>query len=160
MAKSAADVPPIPAPIEPAPAAAVIPPLIDLAKGGTEAPRPDPYAPSAVNPYYQQQQQVQPGAPQPYAYEPYQAGPPSGLAIASMVLGLTGLFFGLLSIGAIITGHMAQRSQPDARAFWLTGLITGYIGLGLGLLIALIYLGYVVFFILALGATSSGLSTY
>jgi hypothetical protein len=159
MAKSA-DVPPIPvAPVEPAPTAAVIPPLVDLTSGAAEAPRPDPYAPSAANPYYQQQQ-VQPGVPQPYAYQPYQAGPPSGLAIASMVLGIAGFFFGLLSIGAIITGHMAQRSQPHARPFWLTGLITGYIGLGIGLLIALIYIGYFAFFILALGATSSGYSTY
>jgi len=29
----------------------------------------------------------------------------------------------------VITGHMAQRRQPEAKAFWITGLITGYLSL-------------------------------
>jgi hypothetical protein len=165
MAKSAADVPPIPVPpVEPTPAAAVIPPLVDLAAGGTaEAPRPDPYAPASVNPYYQPSPPAgspQPYGQQPYAYQPYQAGPPTGLSIASMVLGIAGIFFffGLVSIAAIITGHLAQRSQPHARGFWLTGLITGYVGLGLGLLVIVIYVGYFVVLFGVLG--SSGYSSY
>ncbi len=52
-----------------------------------------------------------------------------------MVLGIIGVlafgFFAISSIAAIITGHMAQRSQPHAKGFWLTGLITGYAGLGI-----------------------------
>jgi hypothetical protein len=151
MAKAANEIPPIPVPpIEPAPAAAaVIPPLVDLTQSGaSEAARPDPYAQPAANPYYQAQAQPQ----QPYAYQPYQpyqAGPPTGLSIASMILGIAGFFIAGASIGAIITGHLAQRSQPYARGYWLTGLITGYISVGIGALIVVLYLGVIFFAFLA-----------
>ena len=82
-----------------------------------------------------------PAAGQPvYAQAPYGYPPvaPKGLSITSMVLGIVGLlgfgFGALLSIAAIVTGHMAQRSQPHAKGFWLTGLITGYIGLVIGVI--------------------------
>lgn len=69
------------------------------------------------------------GQPQ-YGYPPVA---PKGLAITSMVLGIVGIisfgFFTIASIAAIITGHIAQRKQPYAKSFWITGLITGYIGL-------------------------------
>ena len=71
---------------------------------------PAPQAPAA--PAY--------GAPG-YAYTPPPAGPPQGLSITSMILGIAGLFFGfLVSIAAVITAHMAQKSQPYAKPFWLT----------------------------------------
>jgi hypothetical protein len=88
---------------------------------------------------------------QPAAYPPtYAAGysgyygapqPPKGLAIASMILGIVGVFFSLgyglglfPSIAGIITGHLAQKRQPTARGFWIAGLVTGYVGLFLSLI--------------------------
>lgn len=61
----------------------------------------------------------------------------SGLAIASMVLGLVGLLFVpiVCSIAAVICGHMArsQIRQGEGRVggdgMAMTGLITGYLGL-------------------------------
>lgn len=94
---------------------------------------------------------AQPGyAQSPYAAQP--AGPAQGLSITSMVLGLVGLLASLLWLGflpalaAVITGHLAQKRQPWARGFWLTGLITGYIGVGIGLISGL---GIIVFALFA-----------
>lgn len=90
---------------------------------------------AAFNPYAQ-------SSPQPYPATPYVAGPPQGLSIVSMVLGIVAvlvLFTGLSwlpGMAAIITGHLAQRSQPSAKPFWLTGLITGYVAAGVSLLVA------------------------
>jgi hypothetical protein len=122
-------------PIEPvpvvSPAAAVPPP----------PPAVDPYA----TPVYIPPPPVDYSAP---TYPPgYGAGyygapqPPRGLSIASMVTGIVGVFFSfayglgfLPSLAGVITGHIARKRQPDAKGMWLTGLICGYIGLGISLL--------------------------
>jgi hypothetical protein len=54
-----------------------------------------------------------------------------------MICGIAGLvLLGFLSsLAAVITGHIAARKQPWARGMWITGLITGYIGLVVGALI-------------------------
>lgn len=76
--------------------------------------------------------------------------PPKGLSITSMALGLSGLFlsfFGLgalIVIAAVVTGHLAVKRQPHAKGFWLTGLITGYIGIAFSLIYAFIWLRYLV----------------
>jgi hypothetical protein len=82
---------------------------------------------------------------------------PAGLAIASMILGIVGVLFSFFygfglfpAIAAIITGHIARKKQPHARGFWLAGLITGYVGLGL---CVLVIIGIVVLFA-AIGGTS------
>ena len=78
--------------------------------------------------------------PNPYVYSPAAVGSPQGLSVASMVCGITGIvasfaLLGLLpALAAVITGHLAARRQPLARPFWLTGLITGYVGLAISLL--------------------------
>jgi Domain of unknown function (DUF4190) len=76
--------------------------------------------------------------------------PPSGLSIASMILGIVSVVFSFFygfglfpAIAAIITGHIARKRQPRARGFWLAGLITGYVGLGL---CVLIIIGFVALF--------------
>lgn len=150
MADATDDVPPIPVPpVEPA----VIPPIVDLAGSGAAA-QPNPYAPVAVdapaNPYASAAPAYQ---AQPYGYPGYAPAPPTGLSIASMILGIAGIFFGILvSIAAVITGHIARKSQPHARAMWLTGLITGYVGIGLW---ALFIIAYVIFIIVMIGVSSS-----
>ncbi len=171
------EVPPVPVPtsasnssavppIEPAPAAKTAPKTAPNAApkaapaAAAQAPAPQatvappappaPPAPAAIVP------PVAPAATPPaatgygtpgYTYSPPPAGPPQGLSITSMVLGIAGLFFGLLvSIAAVITGHMAQRSQPHAKPFWITGIITGYIGIALGVIATIILIIWIVFF--------------
>lgn len=97
---------------------------------------------------------VEPAVPPvPGAVEPIR---PMGLAIASMVTGITGVLlaiagFGLLpAIAAVVTGHLAQRREPHARPFWLTGIITGYVGLGLSVIIGLWIFGTALLFLLTI----------
>jgi len=145
------DVPPIPVPAPEQAAAAQQPPVPPVS-GYTTAgdsgatPPPPPYV-----------------APAPPAYGAAPAygtpGPPQGLSLASMITGIGGLvlsFFGvglLASIAAVITGHMATKRQPYAKGLWLTGIITGYVGI----LFALIAIGFIIFFFVI--AVAAGVSS-
>ena len=159
-------VPPVagPAPVEPAPAvpsAAPHPPTAPVTPGAAAAPqplppvappaRPDPYAapPVQTGAYAQPGAYAQqPGPAQPgyAAYTPMPAGPPQGLSLASMITGIAAVLLSFGSLGflpavaAVILGHLGQRRQPYARPFWLTGLVTGYIALGISLIWGLIVL--------------------
>jgi hypothetical protein len=144
-------------PVPPVPAASAAPPVPD-------APKVDPYAatqpyppPPPPPPVYV----AQPG--QPYA-PPYTAGyyappqAPRGLAIASMVTGIVGVFFALIegigflpSLAAVITGHIARKRQPEARGMWMTGLICGYIGLGISLIWIVVLIGIFVIAVASVG---------
>jgi hypothetical protein len=170
MAVEKHQVPPIPVPpIESAPVVAA-PPAPTAPPAPPTATRPDPYAAppqtqyAPPSPYGSPTPYGAPGAPyvQPYGYGPQAVQPPQGLAIASMVCGLAGVvmilagFSFLPGIAAIVTGHLAQKRQPQARGFWITGLITGYVSAGIGLIIGLIV---VVIFIAAI-ASSTQYSTY
>ena len=148
----AAPVAPTPAaaPVEPAPATPAAAPAYGAPAGATPPPAQPGYQ---AQPGYPAQPgyAAQPGYPAQTGYAPYSAqppGPPKGLSITSMVLGIVGIVFlgiGLLaSVAAVITGHIAQRSQPYAKGFWLTGIITGYVGAGLALLFILFYVVIVV----------------
>lgn len=150
------DVPPIPVPpIEPAPKAKAAPakaaapkatapkspakPATPAAKStATSKPAATPAATDRPNPYAQ----PAPAAPQPYVNGPYVAPPSQGLSITSMVLGIVGALFSfcygvgfLFSVAAVITGHIASKRERHAKGFWLTGIITGYAGIGLALLV-------------------------
>jgi hypothetical protein len=133
-------------PIEPTPvvaSTAVPPPTVDPYAQPAPPPPPPPYAPAAYA---------------PTAYSPAYSGgyygapqPPKGLAIASLVTGIAGAFFSLFyglglfpSIAAVITGHLARKRQPYARGFWIAGLITGYVGLGISVLWIV---GIIIFFV-------------
>jgi hypothetical protein len=143
-------------PIEPVPvvtpAAAVPPPPPDVDPYATPIYVPPPAVDYSTPAYH-------PTGYPPAAYQPaYGAGyygapqPPKGLAIASMVTGIVGVFFSLFyglglfpSIAGIITGHLAQKRQPYAKGFWIAGLVTGYVGLLLSLIgVALLVLVIVV----------------
>jgi len=129
-------------------------------------PRPDPYAapaapygaPAAQAPYGAPAQPPYgaPGQPNPYAvtqtYD-YTTGTyvttpvlPQGLSLSSMITGIVAVLltfasFGFLpGVAAVVLGHMAQKRQPHARAMWITGLVTGYIAAGLGILTGLFWL--------------------
>lgn len=120
--------------------------------------QPNPYAQTPVygqpNPYAQTPGYAQPN---PYAQPAYGSAPayapqqqyygtmqPKTLSIVSMILGIAGLLFlGLFGgIPAVITGHMAQRSQPYAKGFWLTGIITGYASIVFGIIGMLVFFGF------------------
>jgi hypothetical protein len=80
---------------------------------------------------------------QPGSYAPPAVSPPtSGMAIVSLVLGISGLtiFPFLGSILAVILGYMARneiRRRPDEMAgegLAVAGIVTGWIGVGLAVL--------------------------
>ena len=111
----------------------------------------EPPAPPAAPP---------PAAPPPAAPPPAGAPPPaaapqtSGLAIASMVLGICSfvLCLGILgSIPAVIMGHIARGKIAQSGGtiggggMAMTGIILGYINIGLSLL-------YIIF-VIALGVS-------
>lgn len=96
-----------------------------------------------------------PAAPEP---TPYSAAPAAGgskapvLSIISLITGILGLlgswigFFSLvgligifLPIAAIVTGFLGKKKEPQAaKGLWLTGLITGFIGLALTVLFVIL----------------------
>lgn len=118
----------------------------------------DPYAAPSGTPIAGYEGASTPGqAP----FTPVPAGPPQGLSIASMVTGISGILlsfvvFGFLpGVAAVVMGHMAQKKQPYARPFWLTGLITGYISAAIGLITGVIVIGFFLVLIAGLGGASS-----
>jgi hypothetical protein len=131
--------------------------------------------PPAANPYavpqpYSVAQPQTPGQPPVYGQPGYgqpvygQAGygqpsAPNGLSVASMILGIAGVvlsFFGGIgffpALAAVITAHMAVKRQPAAKPFWLTGLITGYVGIA----ISVFYLIAIIFFAAFMAAYPGG----
>jgi len=72
--------------------------------------------------------------------------PTPSLSIISMILGILGLIIGfvggglLFSVGGVVLGHLGQRKEPEARGFWLTGLITGYIGILINVIVIIIWI--------------------
>jgi len=134
-------VPPVAPPATPPPAA---PPAAPTQQPSYQQPQQQPFQQQG----YQQQQPYgqQPGyaqAPygQPGAYPGYAAPPPRGLSITSMVLGIVGFVgswiygIGLFpAIAAVIIGFIARKRQPQGKGFWLTGLITGWVGIAICIL--------------------------
>lgn len=81
------------------------------------------------------------------------AAPTPTLSIISMIVGILGLLIGfvggglLFSVGGVVLGHLGQRREPAARGFWLTGLITGYVGILVNIVVIIIWI--VFFFVIA-----------
>jgi hypothetical protein len=65
----------------------------------------------------------------------------NGLAVASLVCGLAQPFLGLTTIPAIVLGYMARgqirRTGEDGNGLATAGLVLGWIGVGVALLIIL-----------------------
>jgi hypothetical protein len=76
---------------------------------------------------------------------PHTGGPPNGMAIASMVLGI--VWAGWIgSILAVVFGHVAlkqiERTDQGGRGMAVAGLVLGYLGLGiLALIMVIIAIG-------------------
>jgi hypothetical protein len=66
------------------------------------------------------------------------------LSIISLVAGIVGVLSSLIgvgllfAIGAVVLGHLGRRKEPEARGFWITGLVTGYAGMAISLLVIVI----------------------
>ena len=120
------------------------------------APDANPYAPQ--DPAYAAQAGY-PGQAAPYGYaNGYAAAPPKGMSLASLITGIGSivtLSFGIgffAGIAAVILGFIAKKNQPYAKGFWLTGIITGFVAIGISVigLVAII-----LFYALALGSYGS-----
>lgn len=99
----------------------------------------------------------------PYGYGPYPAPPwqpagTSGMAVASLVLGIAGLVCaGLLAaVPAVVLGHLARsqirRTWQGGAGIALAGLILGYITIAADALLFLLWLFYVVVIAIFLGS--------
>ncbi len=82
-----------------------------------------------------------------YGYQPQPVPPTSGLAIASLVCGVLGLFacYIFSAIPAVICGHMAlkkirlSQGQMGGAGVALAGVITGYVGIAATVVVLLIW---------------------
>lgn len=90
---------------------------------------------------------LQPGMPGPLYLEP----PNSAMAVASMVLGIVG-FVALPLIGsilALIFGYMARneirnsQGRVGGQGMATAGIVMGYIGIALGVVIAIFVIGII-----------------
>lgn len=136
-----------------------------MADPKTPATPDEPAAESTPNPYVEQPAAA-PAAPaavpgaQPYAYAPQ---PPKGLSITAMILGIAGaalaLCYGagfLIALAGAIVGHLASKRQPYAKPMWLTGIITGWAGVG----ISVLWIIGLIVTIVVFGGSMWGLSSY
>ena len=106
------------------------------------APPTEPAQPVQAVPVYQQQQ---------YAYPP--SRPTNTFAIVSFVLGF------VISLGAVIFGHIAlnqiKRTGEGGRGFAIAGLVLGYVGIGVTVLVVAVYVVVIVFALIAAGGVAS-----
>jgi hypothetical protein len=130
---------------------------------GQQAYGQQPYGGQGQQPYGQQQygapvQYGQPGSPfNAYGQPAYYGVPPEpkGLSIASLCCGIAAFiglgFFLLPQLAAVILGHMALKREPAGKGMAIAGLVLGYVGIALALLVfVIIALG------LAIGSASYG----
>ncbi len=98
---------------------------------------PPPYGPPA--PYGQAG-----GTVNAYGQPAYYGLPaePKGLSIASLCCGIAALvglgFFILPQIAAVILGHLALRREPGGKGMAIAGLVLGYVGIALTVLVIVI----------------------
>ena len=106
-----------------------------------------PYGGQPQQPYGQQEygapvQYGQPGTPfNAYGQPAYYGVPPEpkGLSIASLCCGIAAFiglgFFLLPQLAAVILGHMALNREPSGKGMAIAGLVLGYVGIALALLV-------------------------
>lgn len=104
---------------------------------GPAAPPPPPPTP--------QPPPAPPGAGQT-PYQPRQAAPTNGLAIASLVSSIAGFFCGVGYIVGIVFGFIAMKQIDESggtqggRGLALAGVIIGFVSIGIGVLVLIIVL--------------------
>jgi hypothetical protein len=78
----------------------------------------------------------------PYAPAPAPAKSPI-LSILSLIFGILGVLLSLFLFGtgflpgaaAVVLGFLGRRKEPQAKGMWLTGLITGFVAVGIAIVI-------------------------
>ncbi|SDL71215.1 protein of unknown function [Arthrobacter sp. ov407] len=96
-------------------------------------------------PYGQPSPYAQPGSPNAYGQPAYYGAPPApkSLSIASMCCGIAALvgfgFFLLPQLAAVILGHLALRREPAGRGMAIAGLVMGYVGIAVTILVLVIF---------------------
>lgn len=112
------------------------------------------------NPYQQPYQPYGPPPQQPYGQQPYGQQPPAygypvaaqtnGMAVAALVVSIVSLMACCGASGFIgaILGHMSRgqirRTGEQGGGMALAGVIVGWIGFGIFLLVALLYTGLII----------------
>jgi hypothetical protein len=94
------------------------------------------------------------GVPQGYGGPPAYKNPAEAknwMNVASLALSLSGLILGITAIAGIVFGHLGlsavKRGEANNRSLGLAGLIIGYVLTGLGLLIGIAYVVFMVYLI-------------
>ena len=108
-------------------------------------------------PYAQNPQYVQPVYTGQPTYLVAPPAPPRGKSIASMVLGLVSVFFGftlLVPVIGFILGLTALKSEPAGRGMAITGIVLN----GLMLLGWIVFVGFILLFVVGVGAAGYGTS--
>ncbi len=95
-------------------------------------------------PYGQPSPYAQPGGYNAYGQPAYYAVPaPKSLSIASMCCGIAALVgfgvFLLPQVAAVILGHLALRREPAGRGMAIAGLVMGYVGIAVTILVMVIF---------------------
>jgi hypothetical protein len=112
--------------------------------GQYSSPYPPVYGQPAA-PYGQPSPYAQPGSPNAYGQPSYYGAPPApkSLSIASMCCGIAALvgfgFFLLPQLAAVILGHLALRREPAGRGMAIAGLVMGYVGIAVTILVLVIF---------------------
>jgi hypothetical protein len=78
----------------------------------------------------------------PYASAPAPAKSPI-LSILSLIFGILGVLLSLFLFGtgflpgaaAVVLGFLGRRKEPQAKGMWLTGIITGFVAIGIAIII-------------------------
>jgi peptidyl-prolyl cis-trans isomerase B (cyclophilin B) len=130
--------------------------MTDTPPPGNGAQPPVAAQPSAGYPVAPQYAQPSPG----YGVPPGYGGPPvyknpaeakNWMNVASLALSLSGLILGVTAIAGIVFGHLGlsavKRGEANNRGLGLAGLIIGYVLTGLGLLIGIAYVVFMVYLI-------------
>ena len=134
-----------------------------VGEGGTVPPNSNPVPPPA--PAY--------GAPTPPAYGAPAAGSYTGapgakkqvMSIIAMIAGILGVlgawialipFVGtimglLFPLAAVVLGFLGKKKEPLAKGLWMTGIITGFVGI---LLVIVFTIAVVIFFATGIAATT------
>jgi hypothetical protein len=106
-------------------------------RGPTPPPSPPPQPP---------QPPPAPPAGGQTPYQPRQAAPTNGLAIASLVSSIAGFFCGVGYIVGIVLGFIAMKQIDESggtqqgRGLALAGVIIGFVAIGIGVLVLIIVL--------------------
>ena len=113
-------------------------------QGQFSSPYPPIYGQSGQS-YGQTSPYAQPGSHNAYGQPAYYgaAPAPKTLSIASMCCGIAALvgfgFFLLPQLAAVVLGHLALHREPAGRGMAIAGLVMGYVGIAITILVMVIF---------------------